>query len=216
MNEYKYDKNKVMMPVHCVGISAIQTRFILHIVANSRDEGRSILVVMKNPSKATGYKSDKTINNVINRLYTSYKHIYIANLFPYYSTRASGLLSCIEREDNDTILLINKMFIVYYLNKVDDILIGWGTNTIGMKQAEYEQMVTEVAQILMASKKPLYYVHCCICKTNSQGCGNNSVCTNRCKKKCSRGSKKKKTCSLVRFPMHLELWDSSQKIMTPY
>lgn len=96
------------------------------------------------------------------------------------------------------------------------ILIGWGTNTIGMKQAEYEQMVTEVAQILMVSKKPLYYVHCCICKTNSQGCGNNSVCTNRCKKKCSRGSKKKKTCSLVRFPMHLELWDSAQKTMTPY
>ena len=30
MNEYKYDKNKVMMTVHCVGISAIQTRFILH------------------------------------------------------------------------------------------------------------------------------------------------------------------------------------------
>lgn len=201
----KYNSNQVEK-VECVEISQIQARFILGVKTKTNKKEKSILVIMKNPSKATQYQSDKTINNVIENLWEEYKYIYIANLFPYYSTKANGLLSFFERKDNNTILMINKKIIEAYEKKVNDILIGWGTNTIGMKQLEYETMIDSIMQIISINQKPIYYVHCCSCKNNPTGCGDNTICNDRCKQRCKRNQTNNGGCSLIRFPMHLELW----------
>lgn len=208
-NRKKYDKTKVEK-VECIEISQILARFILIIDTTSTDTNKSILVVMKNPSQATKYQSDKTVNNVINNLYDEYKTIYIANLYPYYSTKANGLLGFLNSKDNGTILEINQKFVEEYAKKTDDILIGWGTNTIGMKQSYYEDAIKKTMNILLKTGKDIYFVHCCSCKSNISGCGNNMNCNNRCKKRCKRQGYNSNNCDIIRFPMHLELWDTGK------
>ena len=204
-------KSEQVKSVNCVEVSKIQARFILHIETKNESTEKSILVVMKNPSKATQYQSDKTVNNIIGHLWKDYSNIYIANLFPYYSTKANGLLSFFDSQDNDTILTINQKFIEDYEMKANDILIGWGTNTIGMKQQDYENEIAKTMRILFKNKKPVYYVHCCSCKNNLTGCGDNNFCSNRCKKRCERVHNPNKSCNIIRFPMHLELWGSNKQ-----
>lgn len=208
----RYD-NKTVTQVECIELSQQNIRFLLKVKTNCNNE-KKILVVMKNPSKSTKDQSDKTVNNVIRNLASKYSEIHIMNLFPYYSTKANGLLSYFDSTDNDTVLMINRMFLEEETNIVDDILIGWGTNTIGMKQCEYKKHIEDVMIFLNKSGKQLYYVHCCSCKNNLIGCGSNSNCKNRCKKLCKRACKKN-PCSNIRYPMHLELWDKG-KSMQPY
>ena len=205
--EYKSDqvKNK-----KSIALNSLRVRFVLEIETNSK-KNKSILVVMKNPSQANEHQSDKTVNNVIENLHTDYRNIYIVNLYPYYSTKAVGLLSCFESEDIDVILEINDKYIADYADKASEFLIGWGTNTIGMKEKDYENRVKKVLGMLNSKRKPIYYVHCCKCENNPAGCGNNSLCGYRCKKKCHRNNGYDQKCGDVRFPMHLELWENGKK-----
>ena len=207
-----YPNNAVV--IDCLAIHKLRIRFLLTIKTKNSNN-KSILVIMKNPSKAHESQSDKTVNNVINNLSNKYGVIYIANLFPYYSTKANGLLSYFDDNYNQTIQLINEMIIQKYSLLADDILIGWGTNTIGMKQKDYDQVVASIMNILCISKKPVYYVHCCKCAQT--GCKQTTpACTDRCAKTCKRQSKNKQSkCPSVRYPMHLELWNNN-KAMLPY
>lgn len=215
ISTHKYDKSYVCK-VNCIELSDLRVRFVLEIETTKKGDDISILVVMKNPSKATQYQSDKTINNVITNLYSKYNKIYIVNLYPYYSSNAKGLISFFDSKDNKTILEINDHYIEKYEKIANDILIGWGTNTIGMKDNEYDNRITTVMNLLKKNSKPMYYVHCCKCSNNKAGCGNKTNCTNRCKKRCNRkNAPNTKACSIIRFPMHLELWDAKKK-MIPY
>ena len=200
--------------VDVLGLDNSRIRFLLSIKTNSKNN-KSILVIMKNPSQANKIFSDKTVNNVISHLCNNYNTIYIANLFPYYSTKANGLLSYFDDTDDISIHIINEMIIQKYISLVDDILIGWGTNTIGMKQKDYDDIIFSVMNILFKSDKPLYFVHCCKCSVS--GCKNNQPqCTDRCSKKCTRTKRNNQlSCPIVRYPMHLELWNNN-KTMLPY
>ena len=62
-----------------IALNSLRVRFVLEIETKSEND-KSILVVMKNPSQANKYQSDKTVNNVIENLHTDYRHIYIVNL----------------------------------------------------------------------------------------------------------------------------------------
>ena len=207
-----YPNNAVV--IDCLAIHKLRIRFLLTIKTKNSNN-KSILVVMKNPSKAHTSQSDKTVNNVIQNLSNSYSKIYITNLFPYYSTKANGLLSYFDDNSNQTIQFINEMIIQKYSLLADDILIGWGTNTIGMKQKDYDDIIFSVMNILLKSNKPLYYVHCCKCSVSA--CKNNQPqCTDRCSKKCTRTKRNNQlSCPIVRYPMHLELWNNN-KTMLPY
>ena len=211
ISNYKYNKLHVSK-VNCIELSDLRVRFVLEIETNTKIENSSVLVVMKNPSKATTYQSDKTINNVIENLHSQYNKIYIVNLYPYYSSNAKGLVSFFDCADNKTILEINDYYIEKYEQLANDILIGWGTNTIGIKNNEYDGRISTVMNLLRKNNKPMYYVHCCKCKNNMTGCGNNTNCSTRCKKRCKRSIvTKSKSCSIIRYPMHLELWDTQKK-----
>lgn len=196
--------------IECFAIHNLRVRFLLTIETNCA-QNRSILVVMKNPSKANQFQSDKTINNVIKNLYLQYNKIYIANLFPYYSTKANGLLAYFD-DDNQTIQFFNKLIIQKYSLMVNDILIGWGTNTIGMKQKDYDSIIYEIMQILQKSRKNLYYVHCCKCSI--RGCKvKQPQCKLRCNRNCKRTNRNNQiACPTVRYPMHLELWEGGKNM----
>lgn len=212
IKKFQYKSNEVKN-VESIGVSNINVRFLLTIETTAENENK-ILVIMKNPSKATNTISDKTINNVIKNLYQKYSIIYIMNLFPYYSTKATGLLSFFKNVDNEFILKINDLILDFVIRKTDDILVGWGINTIGMKNVDYDNRISNVIGILSNHKKIIYYVHCCLCKNNVQGCANNDICTCRCKNRCSRNGSFAQH-SDIRYPMHLELW-SNNKTMIKY
>ena len=44
-----------------------------------------------------------------------------------------------------------------------------------MKQQEYENVIDSIMQIISINQKPIYYVHCCSCKNNPTGCGDNTI-----------------------------------------
>lgn len=205
----KYDFT-IINAVKSLHIRNINVRFLLTIDTKSPMQ-RTILVIMKNPSQATESNSDKTINNVITNLCAQYSRIYIMNLFPYYSTKANGLLSFLEDADHENILMINDGLISIYAAQSDDILLGWGTNTIGMKQKTYDDRIKEVMSIISIFTKPVFYVHCCSCAINPNGCGNNNNCLCRCKKNCKRTGQSNKH-AIVRYPMHLELWAGNKQM----
>lgn len=201
--------SKQVTSVDTLEIKNSKIRFLLSIKTKSQNN-KSILVIMKNPSKANKHYSDKTINNVISYLNTKYSTIFIVNLFPYYSTKAKGLLSYFNNQSNKSVLFINQIIIQKYTALVDDILIGWGTNTVGMKQTDYDNIIYSMMTLLTNSNKPIYYVHCCKCSIAS--CKHNQPqCTDRCAKKCNRQSRNMQiSCPLIRYPMHLELWNNNK------
>ena len=118
---------------------------------------RSVLVIMKNPSKADGENSDHTINNVIKFCNNQYNKVYIMNLFPYYSTDPVGIKEFISSDRFAEIMRHNIILLEKLLCDVDDIIVAWGGNSIGNKK-EYQKAINKVTQIIKGSNKKVYAV----------------------------------------------------------
>lgn len=110
-------------------------RYLLEIPLNS-NKSKSVLVILKNPSKASKTKSDYTINKVIKFCkQENYSKIYIMNLFPYYSTNPQNVRTFINNTNlYKTSMENNSNVLKRTLNNVDDVIVSWGTNTIGNKK----------------------------------------------------------------------------------
>jgi hypothetical protein len=168
IGEIRYNKREVIMMVYFYkdyvikedikfkGDSKKNLRYLLEVpLTNNTD--KSILVIMKNPSLADEYKSDHTINNVLKFCNSKqYSKVYIMNLYAYYSTNPNGVASLIKK--NREILAIgneNDRILGQISEKVNDIIVAWGSNTFACTD-KYKHRIKKVTQII--EEKNLYYV----------------------------------------------------------
>lgn len=136
-------------------------RFWLELVIDeSKDE--SIVVILKNPSRANQVVSDKTVYNVSNYIYrnrekydvfSNVKSIIILNLIPHYQTYSKKL----EVLKNEVICQDNLDTINRVTSRHSKIIIAWGNHPSGLYQ-EYEILKEQVMQILTDNNNQVFYV----------------------------------------------------------
>ena len=108
----------------------------------------SVVVIMKNPSKATENISDYTVNNVIKYIYEKKNTeaclknvgtIIILNLIPIYKTDSSKLETCNSGIwDEKNMELINEL-----TSKHNNVIFGWGNPPKGLA-TNYRLLINEV------------------------------------------------------------------------
>ena len=131
----------------------------LNIDSNLKD---SLLVIIKNPSRATKDISDKTVFTV-----TSYVHknrgkyqqfrdigtVIILNLIPFYQTYAELLatsnLNIIDKENLQT---INDLTAIH-----KNVIIAWGDHPKGLYK-EYEELKKSTFDKLKVNMNKVFYV----------------------------------------------------------
>lgn len=122
----------------------------------------SLLVILKNPSRATKDISDKTVFNVTNYVFNNrdkYKafkeigEIVILNLIPYYETYSELLAkSNINIIDPQNLKTIDELS-----SKNSKVLIAWGDHPKGLLK-EYEEIKSKIFEILKTNKNNIFYV----------------------------------------------------------
>ncbi|MBS4022532.1 MAG: DUF1643 domain-containing protein [Dethiobacter sp.] len=145
------DKNNIKI------INADCRRYLLEIPLNSNKRYKNVLVILKNPSKATKVHSDLTINRVLTFCNNEgYSKVYIMNLFSYYSTKPEEIKALIDGEKFE-IAIGNKndKLLKMVLKDLNDVIVAWGGNTIHRKYY-YRKRLKEVTKLIMG--KNLYYV----------------------------------------------------------
>jgi hypothetical protein len=154
--EYKYESYVNTSSILFKGDINQGFRYLLKIPLHNAN-GKKVLVIMKNPSKANNDISDLTINRVLKFCNgQGYSEVNIMNLYSYYSTDSSKIAYLIDHgqekiaigKENDTIL--NNL-----LQDVDDVIVAWGSNTFGLT-TQYKRRIKQVIEII--KKKPLFYV----------------------------------------------------------
>lgn len=128
----------------------------LHIDKNAKE---SLLVILKNPSRATKDISDKTVFNVTNYIYKNRQKysalknvgtVIIANLIPFYKTYADQLatsgLRIIDNQNQDTITDLT--------SKHKNVIVACPPKK-GLYK-EYEKLKQTMFDILKANKNNLF------------------------------------------------------------
>ncbi len=129
-------------------------------IDNSKTD--KIIVILKNPSRATKDISDKTVFTVTNYIQKNsqcYKclnnagKITIVNLIPVYETDSS-LLRTMPNDlfDEKNLNTIDELT---FLNKT--VIIAWGDHPSGLYN-EYQKLKNSVLSILTKNKTKIYYV----------------------------------------------------------
>jgi len=135
-------------------------RYYLELTINS-DKSENIVVIMKNPSKASHEISDCTVYRVTNYIHRNANKkelqnigkIIILNLIPLYETYSGKLVeSAIPLEDKKNIDIIDK-----YCSENEKVIIAWGNYPKGLRK-EYEQIKCKVFKILEKHKNKVFYV----------------------------------------------------------
>lgn len=136
-------------------------RFWLELTIN-KDCTENIIVIMKNPSRATLEVSDKTVFNVCNYIFKNKNgidelknvgKIIILNLIPFYETYSKELVAVKEGIIDPENLEVIKS----YTSKDSRVIIAWG-NPPKKLDSEYEILKQEVFQILKNNNNEVYYV----------------------------------------------------------
>jgi len=122
----------------------------------------NIVVILKNPSRATKDISDKTVFNVTNYIHKNrdrYKPlknvgtIIILNLIPFYETYSHKLsTNVIDIQDKNNLKVIKN-----FTSKYRNVIIAWGDNPKGLYQ-EYENIKTSIYKILKKNKNKIFYI----------------------------------------------------------
>lgn len=136
-------------------------RFWLELsIDKSKDE--SIVVILKNPSRANKDVSDKTVYNVSNYIYrnrdrfnvlSNVKSIIILNLIPHYQTYSNQLIPL----KNEVVCQENIDTIRTFTSKHSNVIIAWGNHPSGLYD-EYESIKSQVLAILQNNKNKIFYV----------------------------------------------------------
>lgn len=136
-------------------------RYWLELTINN-DCTENIIVIMKNPSRATLEVSDKTVFNVCNYIFKNKNNraelknigkIIILNLIPYYETYSKELVVLKDK----IIDFANLETIKKYTSNNSRVLIAWGNHPAKLYK-EYELLKREVFQILKDNNNQVYYV----------------------------------------------------------
>lgn len=154
---HKYDENRVYKnKITFIGDIEKNERYLLTIPLKNTGN-KTVLVIMKNPSKANSEISDRTINNVLKFCSRKgYREVNIMNLFSYYSTDPLGITNLIYEgkyakavgEENNKILEIT-------LKNIDEVIVAWGGNSIN-RANHYNKRIKDVLNII--KNKNLFYV----------------------------------------------------------
>jgi len=122
----------------------------------------SIVVILKNPSRANKEISDKTVYNVSNYIYRNQDKydvledvgsLVIVNLIPHYQTYSSQL----KELNNGVICTENLRAIDAVTKKNSTVIIAWGNHPAGLLK-EYETLKKEVMNILSKNGNDIFYV----------------------------------------------------------
>ena len=127
-----------------------------------KEKDESIVVILKNPSRATKDISDKTVFNVTNYIDKNrikYKQlnnvgsIIILNLIPFYETYSDLLVtSNVNIIDNENFKTIKKL-----TKKHAHVIVAWGDCPKGL-YSEYEVLKNTIISYLKANNNKVYYV----------------------------------------------------------
>jgi len=122
----------------------------------------SIVVILKNPSRANDVISDKTVYNVSNYIYRNQDRydalrgvgsVIILNLIPYYQTYSDQL-----KELNNSVVCAENLKIIDAIAKgKSKVIIAWGNHPSGLYK-EYQTLKEEVMNILSKNSNDIYYV----------------------------------------------------------
>ena len=122
----------------------------------------SIIVILKNPSRATKDISDKTIYNVTSYIhknrdkYSQLKNIgeiIILNVIPYYETYSDQLMN----KESGIIDKANIRTIKKLTAEHKNVIIAWGNHPKGLEE-EYKDLTDNVLSILQENKNKVFYV----------------------------------------------------------
>ncbi len=127
-----------------------------------KNKKESIVVILKNPSRATKDISDKTVYTVTTYIHKNrekYKPlnnvgtVIILNLIPFYETDSTQLANYKNKIiDKDNINIINE-----FTSKYKNVIIAWGNPPKGLSK-QYEELKNTVLNILKTNKNKIYYV----------------------------------------------------------
>jgi hypothetical protein len=122
----------------------------------------SLLVILKNPSRATKNISDKTVFTVTNYVhknrnkYSTLKNIgtiIIINLIPFYETYADQLVilgaKIIDKQNLD---IINDLTLNH-----KNVIVAWGDHPKGLRK-EYEELKQSTLDILKLNRNNVFYL----------------------------------------------------------
>lgn len=131
-------------------------RYLLKIPLKNK-AGKSVLVIMKNPSDGNHLVADHTLNNVLRVCYQQgYSLVYVMNLYAYQSKNPEVIGDLIKQnQESFAIGSKNDELLRIISRKVDEVIVGWGTNTFRCTVA-YKKRIQAVARIIQ--DKPVYYV----------------------------------------------------------
>lgn len=131
----------------------------LTIDKNGKD---SIVVILKNPSKATKGVSDKTVYNVTSYIYKNkikikqlknVGTIIILNLIPFYQTDSNLLVTykemVIDKENLETIKNVT--------SKCKNVIVAWGNHPKGLNN-EYETIKGSVLGMLKTNNNSVFFI----------------------------------------------------------
>jgi hypothetical protein len=136
-------------------------RYSLELIIDN-EKTETIIVIMKNPSKATKEISDATINRVSTFIHNNVNQnlvlnnvgkIVILNLIPYYETESEKL----QDIKYSMIDFKNLESINHYCSTYKNVIIAWGDRPKGLFY-EYVELKKFVLDILERNKNDLYYV----------------------------------------------------------
>jgi len=122
-----------------------------------------IIVILKNPSRATKDISDKTVFNVTNYVYKNRNTnkllknigtIVILNLIPNYETYSEKL----QHLENSILDKKNLETINEFSSKNTKVIIAWGNPPKGLVQ-EYNEIRDSTLSILKKNKNKVFYIH---------------------------------------------------------
>jgi len=122
----------------------------------------SIVVILKNPSRANKEISDKTVYNVSNYIYRNQDKyeilngvgsVVILNLIPHYQTYSDQLIEL----KNGVVCTENLRTIDAVAKQNSTVIIAWGNHPAGLFK-EYETLKSEVLQILAKNNNEIFYV----------------------------------------------------------
>lgn len=159
-----------------VDVNSIQSkemgnyRYWLRVPFKDTLSTKTLCVILKNPSAATKIICDNTVSKVCNVAKNNgYSEVIILNLFPYRSTQAKAVLNFYNMPDFKNIMKKN-LCIVQKICKENDVVFGWGTNTISSSKQSKAIYDKAIKNVILSIKSKTYYVKSCSCMNKSCNC----------------------------------------------
>jgi hypothetical protein len=127
-----------------------------------KSKTETIVVILKNPSRANDKVSDKTVYNVSSYIYKNRDSIsdfseigtiIILNLIPHYQTYSDKL----EPLKDKIIDAENLKFINKFTSNHKKVIIAWGNAPKGLKK-EYNQLRQSTLDILSENEASIFYI----------------------------------------------------------